>query len=628
MNDKLKKVIIPFVIMLVFDLGTYYLTIGKNFGRGYSPHTGLLLIFGLLLGPYGAIGSVSANFISDIVRGYNFSISIPSAIISFGVSYLAYKLWYDDFGGNFKITKPKLDNIHNVLMFLLIILICAISYSIIHVNIIYFYYPSIIVRNQIGLNFFVNFVNSSFIYGIIGIWIAKRFDFIHSPQKSKRDPYNKLYFVLGLLLIISLLIILSFDFIFKQSKLIVLIEAIILLVLLYLYLTKPFTSYISESSSNSILENIMNRFLLMSLIIVILAIIISSHDAVNNFIDLYLPGDKNDVIISMLLVTDALVLIFLIPSISVLRYIENKAITPIVEFSQIENFISQNQKIESNSLLNLYSKYTDEENEIGILARSYSDLIKNNNQYIDNIYEIEGEKKRIEAELDIATKIQQSNLPNEAIDNEDYFIDGFSKPAKEVGGDFFDYYILDDDNIVFVIGDASGKGIPAAILILITQINIKQFIKHTLNPSEILYALNNQLCENNTSLMFITLWIGIYNKQTKKLTFSNAGHNPPLIKQNGKFDYLKMDSGIVLGVMEDFEFKNEETFLKEILVYTDGITDANNKNGEMYGEDSLIEFLNNYDGDNPINPLLNDLYEFSQDAEQFDDMTLLYLKVK
>ena len=313
---------------------------------------------------------------------------------------------------------------------------------------------------------------------------------------------------------------------------------------------------------------------------------------------------------------------------SVLRYIENKAIMPIVEFSQIENFISENQKIESDSLLNLYSKYTDERNEIGILARSYSDLIKNNNRYIDNIYEIEGEKKPIEAELDIATKIQQSNLPNEAIDNEDYFVDGFSKPAKEVGGDFFDYSILDEDNLAFVIGDASGKGIPAAILTLITQINIKQFIKHTLNPSEILYTLNNQLCENNTASMFITLWIGIYNKSTKKLTFSNAGHNPSLIKQNGKFDYLKMDSGVVLGVIEDFEFKNEETFLKEIFMYTDGITDANNKNGEMYGEDSLIEFLNNYDGDNSINPLLNDLHEFSQDAEQFDDMTLLYLKVK
>ena len=130
--------------------------------------------------------------------------------------------------------------------------------------------------------------------------------------------------------------------------------------------------------------------------------------------------------------------------------------------------------------------------------------------------------------------------------------------------------------------------------------------------------------------MFLTLWLGVYNKTTGKITFSNAGHNPPLIKENAKFRYLDIDSGIVLGIMEDFEYTNEEiTLTDELVVYTDGITDANNNGNEMYGEDRLLNFFNEFKRDSdPIRPLLNDINGFTQDTEQYDDMTLLYLKIK
>ena len=130
--------------------------------------------------------------------------------------------------------------------------------------------------------------------------------------------------------------------------------------------------------------------------------------------------------------------------------------------------------------------------------------------------------------------------------------------------------------------------------------------------------------------MFLTLWLGIYNKSTKKLIFSNAGHNPPLIKENGRFKYLKIDSGIVLGIIQDFDYLNDEIILtNELVLYTDGITDANNTKNKMYGEDRLLNFFNEFKNDgNPIVPLLNDINRFTKDAEQFDDMTLLYLKIK
>ena len=190
--------------------------------------------------------------------------------------------------------------------------------------------------------------------------------------------------------------------------------------------------------------------------------------------------------------------------------------------------------------------------------------------------------------------------------------------------------MIDDDNLAIVIGDASGKGVPAALLAMITQVMIKQMLEHDKDPSKVLYSLNNQLSENNPEAMFITLWLGIYNKKTKRITFSNAGHNPPLIKENGEFRYLDIDSGIVLGIMDGFEYLTEETTLtNELVLYTDGITDANNDNDEMYGEDRLLKFFNGFESDNnPIVPLLKDISDFTKGTEQYDDMTLLYLKDK
>ena len=303
----------------------------------------------------------------------------------------------------------------------------------------------------------------------------------------------------------------------------------------------------------------------------------------------------------------------------------------VVSSSEIESFIvGENEKIEAEGLLNVYSRYVNENSEIGTLARSYTHLINSNNHYIENIRRIEGEQKRIEAELDIATKIQAENLPTEVIETDDFTVNGYSKPAKEVGGDFFDYYILDDNHLAVVIGDVSGKGVPAAILAMISQVMIKQLLTHNPDPAKVLYLLNNQLCENNSEAMFVTLWLGIYNKSTNKLIFSNAGHNPPLIKENGKFKFANIDSGIVIGIMEDFDYVTEEmTLTDELVLYTDGITDANNIDDEMYGEDGILNFLNGFESDDdPIGPLLNDIRGFTGDAEQFDDMTLLNLKIK
>ena len=623
MKSKLKNMAISFILMIVV-----YISFSSEifFEYGISnPHVGLLYFLGLVFGPYGALGATLGNIVLDLMTGHDPIDILPSALITFGVSYLAYKLWYSGFKTE-KITKPRLDNIYQLNLFLSNIVICGLIYSVAHATLIGLLF-NLRLDEYAFISYLLNFINIAFISGVLGVWLSKRIDFIEIPKKSKRKVNRRLYqIIFNLLAVVT--IISELNLFISPNQTILAIDIVLIGILLFAYLTKPFEYDVEPNEENTIIEKILQNFLIIILGIALLGIIISI------FSYNYLVGlnqiNQYIVLMPALIITDVILILFFVPSILILKYIENNVIKPISSFSEIKSFIGENKKIESEGLVNIYSKYINEQNEIGTLARSYTDLINFNNHYIENIDKIEGERKRIETELNIATKIQAANLPTEAIETDEFIVNGYSHPAKEVGGDFFDYYILDDDHLALVIGDASGKGVPAAILSMNTQVLIKQLLKYNQDPSKILYQLNNQLCENNSETMFITLWLGIYNKSTNELIFSNAGHNPPLIRENDKFKYLDIDSGIVIGVMEDFDYITENIKITDKLVlYTDGITDANNKDKKMYGEDRLLNFFNEFKSDaDPIDPLLDDINSFTKDEEQFDDMTLLYLKIK
>ena len=625
MDNRIKQITVPFLVMMIVNLGTYFI-FSNNFAQGLSPHEGLVPIMGLLFGPYGAIGVVIGNTICDLIRGYTPQMTFASEIISLGVALLAYKLWYHDFKYNKNISQPKLNNTFNVILFLGIVLLTSVLYSMFHKKIMYFFYPETISINLLmGLRFFINFLNSSFIFGIIGIWVSKYIGFIHLPKKSNKKNHEKAYWILLIILVISLVVIAIADYYFSSNPLLWVIESIFLAILLFVYALKPIVVEVNDLSSHFSPEKIMNIFLLETLAIVLLGIIISSDRTLVNAMTSLLPLNDVEVTISIFILMDLILIIFFIPSLFVLRYVEKKVVNPIVSFSAIEQFIKKGDKIESDGLIDVYSRYLEDETEIGNLARSYTNLIDYANEYIEDIKSIESEKKRIETELEIAERIQQANLPEKSIENRTYYVNGFSKPAKEVGGDFYDYYPIDDENVAVIIGDASGKGVPAAIVAIITQSIIKQLFKTEKDPSKILFSLNNQLCENNPELMFITLWIGVYNKNTGVLTYSNAGHERPLISKNGNIEFLEMDSGIVLGVMEDFDFKKGSIDVFDgVLLYTDGITDEKNINDEFYGSKRLMEFFKDKKFDEKtIKELINDIEIFMDGEDKFDDMTVL-----
>lgn len=241
------------------------------------------------------------------------------------------------------------------------------------------------------------------------------------------------------------------------------------------------------------------------------------------------------------------------------------------------------------------------------------------------------DKKQIETELDIARNIQMTALPKELSNFVGASIITELIAAKEVGGDLYDYEKLDDTHIAITIGDVSGKGIPAAMFMMKCITCFKAYSKLGKHPSEILKEVNRTLYDGNDSQMFLTCFYGILDTKTGILEFANAGHNKPLISSKGKYHYLECDSGFILGVLEEAIVKDEVIKLEDgdnIFMYTDGITEAKNKNDELYGEDRLLEFSNSKVFSSIVDyhyELKENIKNFVSGADQSDDMTYLIL---
>ena len=247
---------------------------------------------------------------------------------------------------------------------------------------------------------------------------------------------------------------------------------------------------------------------------------------------------------------------------------------------------------------------------------------------------VNNEQQKISTELNVAKEIQLSTLPDEFASNKNVEILAELKAAKEVGGDFYNYIKLGDHHVAVVIGDVSGKGVPAAMFMMKTITCFKNFLNENKNPSQVLKEVNKTIYEGNINQMFVTCFLAILNTETGVLRYSNAGHNPPIIGKNRQYHYLKCNSGFILGGMPDAYVIDEEIKLNEgdcLTLYTDGITEARNDKGEFYGEDRLINFFNSQDFTSVIHlhhELKDSVAGFVNGAEQSDDMTFLTLKYR
>ncbi len=246
---------------------------------------------------------------------------------------------------------------------------------------------------------------------------------------------------------------------------------------------------------------------------------------------------------------------------------------------------------------------------------------------------------RIDAELEFAKQIQHSALPSvfpPYPNRREFDIYARMDTAKEVGGDFYDFYMLDDSTVAFLIADVSGKGIPAAMFMMKAKTIIKDLAESGMSVDEIFTRANAKLCENNEAGMFVTSWMAIVDLKTGIMSVANAGHNPPVIKRtDGKFDYVKMRAGFVLAGMEGIKYRKAEIQLSpgdRIYLYTDGVTEATDKDDRLYGEDRLLNLLNSLsENELDVRPICDavkgDIDRFVGDAPQFDDITMVSFRL-
>ena len=276
--------------------------------------------------------------------------------------------------------------------------------------------------------------------------------------------------------------------------------------------------------------------------------------------------------------------------------------------------------------------------EIGDLAQSFNKMQDELKLYTENLKVATAEKERIGAELSLATRIQADMLPNifpAFPDRPEFDIYASMDPAREVGGDFYDFFLIDENHLCLLIADVSGKGVPAALFMMASRIILANNAKMGLSPAEILTKTNEMICQNNREEMFVTVWLGILEISTGKLTAANAGHEYPVLMQaDGKFEFVKDKHGFVIGGMDGMKYKEYELKLtkgSKLFLYTDGVPEATNAENELFGADRMLAALNGNTNANPEELLKNvrrAVDGFVKDAEQFDDLTMLGLEYR
>lgn len=313
------------------------------------------------------------------------------------------------------------------------------------------------------------------------------------------------------------------------------------------------------------------------------------------------------------------------------RHIRRQVVSPIRRVSEETNRFARENK--QGEKLGTVSKIE----EIATLSESIDKMEEKMLEYIENLTAATAEKERNAAELSIAAKIQQNAVPHHFPafpERKEFEIFASMTPAKEVGGDFYNFFMIDDNRLALVMADVSGKGVPAALFMMVTNSLIKQRAQMGGTPAEILGIVNDSVCQSNEANMFVTVWLGILEISTGKITAANAGHEDPAVyRAEGGFELFKSKHDIALGVMEAFPYRDYEIELNKgdkIFLFTDGVPEATDKNEKMFTLDAMLEALNKHK-DLPPKGILDGVNhcvkEFVGDAPQFDDVTMLCLEL-
>ncbi|MBQ2832433.1 SpoIIE family protein phosphatase [Methanobrevibacter sp.] len=616
-----------FTVELIFN----YLFEVQHIG-GYYIYADIALgpIFGLMFGPIGALGFALGTLAGELLEGIGLPAPLIDFVITFFISVLTYRLWYTTFNKGKKDT-PRFNSTYNIIKFLSITILISIvyfsflviSFSLFH-NLNYSYSISDVDFN---VPYMLNIITFTIIFGLL---LISSFNILKIPLKTPKKRISKININQNYLLIILLICVGYFlfkEFIMNITSIrhFFMLVTIITSILLYF---NTFDVKVEPTKDN---YSIIEEMILIFLAIITLTIVLN-FNYFSTLILSYVPEiDPSYQILIILSFTSVFILLV---SLIYIRFVERTITNPLYDMiNTADNYFKTKNKIESVHKL---KKYITNDDSIGLLANSFVTLYDKIRTNLNQLQITTSEKEKFETEFDVASRIQSNMLPknfDELAKNESFEIYANMKPAREVGGDFYDYFKIDEDNVYFVIGDVSGKGIPSTLFMVKTMYLIENHAKFNEDLSQAIEKVNNLAYERNDEELFVTIWLGKLNLKTGKLSYVNAGHNQPLIKHDSNnFEYLKTHPNLVIGGMEGIQYNEHEINLNAgdmIFLYTDGVTEANDNYKEFYGKNRLKETINenkNKKLNDIINEITKDIDKFCNNSEQYDDITMLIIK--
>jgi len=338
----------------------------------------------------------------------------------------------------------------------------------------------------------------------------------------------------------------------------------------------------------------------------------------------------SNLITKLILIVGFSAMFLVLASVVLLYFINRSAIRPLARVQRGVREYMQNK--DSDSIVEQMNTIK-QRNEFGALADDVSQMVTEIDRYTSEIEGLTAERERVATELALASDIQAGFLPGEFPDQKDYELFASMTPAKEVGGDLYDFFDIDETHVGLVIGDVSGKGVPASLFMMVAKLLIQEYAKMETSPAVVLTKANQTLCQNNKNDMFVTAWFGILDRTTGRIVAASAGHEYPILRNpDGDFELIKDRRGFVLGGMDISKYTDYELQLQPggtVLVYTDGAAEATNAAEELFGTDRMLEALNKKKEDHPkelISNLTEAINEFVGTAPQFDDLTMLCVR--
>lgn len=582
------------------------------------------VVAGMLWGPAGAVGSALGNFCGDFFSGDSLYICFWGAVANFFLAYLPYKLWYT--GRNQEKSLLFIYNTGSLLKFMGIMLITAFVFAAMLTAIVM---PT--NANTAISSFFIFFSNNfdfPLLLGIPILLLLRRCNVnITIPGYNKGNTIVSY----GALIIAIILAVCFLGVAFTETKLpfydldLYLLLIIFCLSLTCRYLPIDIKDYaVNSKSFCSLATRATTGFLLLAIvsIVFIVVMVFITNPAL---IDISQKLELWRAIFMALLFS---INIIFVAMLIILRQTEKNVIYPLNTLSKMaDEFVSGNYADDMIvSQINYKNASVD---EIENLCSSFAKMNTDIKNYIKNLKIAVAKNESVATQLNIAADIQQGMLADVNKINDrlkDYSVFAGMYPAREVGGDLYDCFLLDEEHLAVIIADVSGKGIPAALFMTVTKALLQN--NCSASPALTLERTNETLCKNNNSMMFVTVWLGIVDLQSGKITYANAGHNYPLIKTNDTVEWLEGRSGPALGIKNKLKFKEYTAQLSldsKLLLYTDGITEAENIKHQFYGKEKLLKRFQQADN---LENILFSVLEFSEGMAQSDDITVLWLQRK